>query len=390
MAPQEASKVFIAATRQNEGKTSVSLGLMTAFQRRFSRVGFIKPVGQRYLTVDGQQVDEDSVLVEKVCKVKCALKDMSPVAVERGFTERYVRHPDPAELRQRIVDSYARVAEGQRLVVIEGTGHAGVGSVFDLSNAQVAKLLGASAVIVSGGGIGRPIDEIMVNKAMFDQEGVRVVGVIINKVLQDKYEKINELVRLGLERNGVRVLGVIPYVPMLANPTVGIILEETGAELLSGEQGLEREVRRTVVGAMPAHAALDYLGEGVLLITPGTREDLILGAVSSSVVAGSTERSIAGIALTGPDYPHATVLSLLRKTDIPVLAIREDTYTVTSMIHDLMVKIRPTDLRKIETLSWLVEEYVDVDALVVAIEEDNGRARQEQGHPATPASGEGA
>ncbi len=366
MSAHQARKIFIAATRQNEGKTSVSLGLMAAFRRRFGNVGFIKPVGQRYLLVDGQQVDEDSVLVEKVCRVKCALKDMSPIAVERGFTERYLQKPDRAQLVQRILDSYGRVAEGQSLVVVEGTGHAGVGSVFDLSNASVANLLGASVVIVSSGGIGRPIDEIMVNKAMFDKEGVPVVGVIVNKVLQDKYDKINQLVRVGLGRNGINVLGVIPYVPMLAHPTVRIILEETEAELLSGEQGLDREVCRTVVGAMPAHAALDYLGEGVLLITPGTREDLILGAVSSSMVSG-TSGGIAGIVLTGPEYPHATVVSLLRKTDIPVLVIKEDTYGVTSRIYDLMVKIRPTDTKKIQTLSWLIEEYVDVDALVATI-----------------------
>jgi BioD-like phosphotransacetylase family protein len=359
-------RFFVAATRQNQGKTSICLGLMAAFQRRYADVGFIKPVGQRYTVVDGQQVDEDSVLIDAVCHVRCALKDMSPVAVGSGFTERYLRNPDRGALEQCILSSFARVAEGQSLVLIEGTGHAGVGSVFDLSNAAVASLLGASVVIVSGGGIGAPIDEIMVNRAMFQVANVPVLGAIINKVHQSKYEKINELVRIGLARYGVDVLGVIPYVPMLAYPSVALILEETGAELLCGQARLETQVQRTVVGAMSAHAALDYLGEGVLLITPGTRTDVILGAVSASVLFGDSG-GVAGIVLTGDEPPHDAVLAILNRTDIPVLAIRSDTYSVTSAIHDVMVKGRPSDTRKIETLTSLVEQHVEIDRLMEAI-----------------------
>ena len=78
-------RIFIAATRQNDGKTTMSLGLINAFKKRFKSVCFIKPVGQRYLLEEGYKIDEDSVLVEKVCGMKCKLKDMSPIAIEKGF-----------------------------------------------------------------------------------------------------------------------------------------------------------------------------------------------------------------------------------------------------------------------------------------------------------------
>ena len=80
-----AKKVFIAATMQNDGKTTVSLGLIFNFKERFKNIGFIKPIGQRYLEEDGLKVDEDSVLIEDVCGIKCGIKDMSPIAVEKGF-----------------------------------------------------------------------------------------------------------------------------------------------------------------------------------------------------------------------------------------------------------------------------------------------------------------
>ena len=83
-------RIFVAATQQNDGKTTVSLGLIAALKKRFDRIGFIKPIGQRYLMEQGYKVDEDSVLIEKVFGIKCNIKDMSPVAIDRGFTERYI------------------------------------------------------------------------------------------------------------------------------------------------------------------------------------------------------------------------------------------------------------------------------------------------------------
>ena len=40
----KSQKLFIAGTRQNDGKTTVSLGLINVLKKRFKRVGFIKPV----------------------------------------------------------------------------------------------------------------------------------------------------------------------------------------------------------------------------------------------------------------------------------------------------------------------------------------------------------
>jgi len=45
-------RVFIAATRQNDGKTTTSLGLLSALQKRLQKVGYIKPVGQRFVQID--------------------------------------------------------------------------------------------------------------------------------------------------------------------------------------------------------------------------------------------------------------------------------------------------------------------------------------------------
>lgn len=347
-------KIFIAATKQNDGKTTISLGLIFNFRERFKKVAFIKPIGQRYLEEDGVKVDEDSVLVEKVmatCQVRCGLKDMNPIAVERGFTEKYISHPDKKSITRRIKESFRRISKSQDLVIIEGTGHAGVGSVFDHSNAAVAKLLGAKVILISSGGIGRPIDEIALNKALFEKEGVKLLGVIVNKVLPDKFEKINQMVRKGLARIGVKVLGVIPYHPMLSYPTIGQILEETGFALLCGKPALENYVSRIIVGAMKPSGALKYIVDNSLLITPGDRDDMI------TVTLG---RKVAGIILSGGITPPQSIMDLLEKAGIPVLLAKGDTYTVASSIHDLTVKIRPQDSAKINAAIKLIKDNVDL------------------------------
>ena len=45
-----AANVFIAATHQNNGKTTLSLGLMGNLRRRNKNIGYLKPVGQRTVT----------------------------------------------------------------------------------------------------------------------------------------------------------------------------------------------------------------------------------------------------------------------------------------------------------------------------------------------------
>ena len=75
----EPKKLFVAATRQNEGKTTISLGLLAALAELRPPVGFIKPVGQRYVEVDGVRVDEDVALMSAIFRLGDSLQDMSPV-----------------------------------------------------------------------------------------------------------------------------------------------------------------------------------------------------------------------------------------------------------------------------------------------------------------------
>src|SRR5437867_9514826 len=207
----ETPRVFIAATRQNDGKTTSSLGLLSAMQDIYKRIGYIKPVGQRFIEIEEQKIDEDTVLMDRVYRLNCPLVDMSPIAVEPDFTRRYLESANRDALVKRIEKAFDRVAWEKDFVLVEGSGHAGVGSVFDLSNAQVAKILNAKVIIVSQGGIGKPIDEVALNQALFEKEGVEIIGVIINKVIGTKLDYVADFARRGFKRKGLELLGVLPH-----------------------------------------------------------------------------------------------------------------------------------------------------------------------------------
>ena len=358
-------RIFVAATMQNDGKTTISLGLIRAFKKRFKNVGFIKPVGQRYVFEHGYKVDEDSVLIEKVCGMRCSIKDMSPVAIDKGFTENYIKRGDHRKLVDSIISSFERISKRKDLVVIEGTGHAGVGSIFDLSNAKVANLLDAKVILVTSGGIGKPMDEIELNMALFEKEGVDVIGVIINKVIVSKYRKIKDMLRIGLRRKGIDVLGVIPYASQLSNPTIQNILEETDMKLISRKTGLSNIVRKVLIGAMEPQTAVGYIENNSLLIVPGDREDMIKAVLMVHIMKKSKKKaSVSGIILTGGIIPGKEIMKLIENASVPVLLSKDHTYKAASLIYDLAIKIRPQDKEKTLLAENLVREYVDIDKIL--------------------------
>ena len=288
-------QIYLAATGMNRGKTTVSLGLLSGLFERGLTTGFIKPVGQRYAVVDGIPADEDAILMKSVFELPDPLSALSPVHIPRGFTKAYINGEVVEDLAARVRQAHAGVGAGRDLVLIEGTGHAGVGSVVDLSNAQVARMLGAPVLIVSEAGVGRPIDEIVLNRALFEREGVPVVGAVVNKVDSDAHPSLAAILERGLARHGIELLGVLPYRPLLSNPTLAMLAEQMAGEVLHPGPGLDRVIEHVAIGAMqPAHV-LDWVTPGSLLIVPGDRDDIIQATVTVTLVGrASGGRHAAG------------------------------------------------------------------------------------------------
>lgn len=361
---RQTPRLFVAATRQDDGKTTTCMGLFHALQARFNNIGYIKPVGQRYVEVQGKKIDEDSVLISQTYHVRLPLEAMSPIAVDQHFTRLYLLEKDPKHLEEVVVDAFNRAAWEQDFVIIEGTGHAGVGSVFNLSNANVARLLNSRVVIVSQGGVGRPVDEIAMNQALFEKFGVEVVGVVLNKVIPSKIEELRPYAEKGLARLGLRLLGIVPLHQDLRRPTLSQICRELNGVFLAGENFRRRRVARLAIGAMTPRNAKTYYEAGSLIITPGDREDIILSALDSTVE--NPVQKMAGVILTDGLRPQDGLLKLMASKNLPFLAVADDTYTVAAKIEGMTIKTEPDDSEKIKLIQQLIEKNVDIGCLLEA------------------------
>jgi BioD-like phosphotransacetylase family protein len=364
--------VYLAATGQNRGKTTVSLGVMDGFRRRGLSTGFMKPVGQRTIIEDGVPADEDAVLMRHVFGLDESLGQMSPVHIPRGFTQTYIEGGVVEDLPARIRAAHAAFVADRDILLIEGTGHAGVGAVIGLSNARVAAMLDAPAVIVSEGGVGRPIDEIVLNAALFERHGVKVAGAIVNKVDLDAKPDLARTLERGLARHGIMLLGVLPYRPILSNPTLAMVLEGVHGETIHPGPDLDLVIGGVAIGAMEPGHMLQRIGPRSLVIVPGDRSDVIAAIVGARADPTNEGLGAIGLVLSGGYRPADEMLAAIRRADLFATLVPEDTYQVASEIHDLLVKTHPADAGKIAEIKALLWQYLFIDRVLEVAEEARG------------------
>ena len=357
-------RIFVAATRMNDGKTTTCLGLTAALQSMGMHVGYIKPIAQRIVQSGDDQVDEDTLLIDGLFNLDIPIAAMSPIAIGPDFTKQYLENPEEIgpQLKDRICRAFDRTAYGKDIVVVEGSGHAGVGSVFGASNADNARVLGSKAIIVAAGGIGKPIDEIALNKALFDKAGVEVVGAILNKVMPDKVDFIRDFAGRGLRRMGVPLLGVVPLQETLVYPNLDQVADETKARWIHQPAGLRR-VRRVVIGAMSARRSAEYLRvPGTLVIVPGDREDLL-----EAFIAGAGTQPLSGVFFSNGLLPDEGIIRRLKEAGIAMATVEAESFAVTARINNMTVKTMRQDADKIPIIRKMISESVDIPALLRAL-----------------------
>ena len=193
-------KIFIAATGQHTGKTTISISLMHLARKKYSRVGFIKPIGPKCVTYHGITMDMDAVLMASIYGLNQDIRFMSPVVLPRGTTRKYLDQEFPLDYQKELLVSAIHELEQRHdLLIIEGSGHGGVGSILGLNNAQVARLADAPVLMITNGGIGNVVDSVELNLALYEKHHADVRMVLVNKLVPEKRESTLELSPEGLQ-----------------------------------------------------------------------------------------------------------------------------------------------------------------------------------------------
>jgi BioD-like phosphotransacetylase family protein len=128
---------------------------------------------------------------------------------------------------------------------------------------------------------------------------------------------------------------------------------------------MQNLVDDVVVGAMGVNTVKNFFKHGVLLITPGDREDTLF-AVAASLGDPEAER-MAGIVLTGNLRPRDEVFQVIQSMPFPVLLSPDESYRVASRVHNLTVKTRPADTEKISLIRDLIAQNVNVKKILESL-----------------------
>lgn len=359
-----AKRIYIAATGQHCGKTTVSLSLLHMASKKYPRIGFMKPFGPKIAVYQGRDVDMDAKLIAKVFGFGDQIENMSPVVLHPGDTKRYLDGIiDPDRLLARIHRSFEILDRECDFLVIEGAGHSGVGSVAGISNARVARELDAPVLMVTGSSIGSTIDDVCLNLALYREEGASVKIVMPNKILPQKREKTLYYLSRALTPMGVSVLGGFNFSAILAHPTLLTVSKMLELPLHGNEDQAARIVHNIQLGAAATQRVVDLLGPSTLLVVTSSRDELLV-MMSTLYHMPEYFEKIAGLVITGVMPVTSITQKILDDSGIPYLRCPERTTAeIFLKLENFVSKISAEDEEKIALVQRLAETEMQFDRI---------------------------
>jgi hypothetical protein len=358
-----AKKIFIAATSQNCGKTTMSVSLMHLARLKYKRVGFIKPIGPKYEMFGDLMVDMDAILVAKTFGLENDIALMNPVTLHKSFTRDFLNGKMTClDLKKKIIDAVDILDKKYDFLVIEGAGHAGVGAVIGLNNACVAHTLGAPVIIVTESGIGSTIDLVHLNLALFEKEEAIVKMILVNKIYADKREEILRLLKRGFPGRNLEVVGGFNYSAILANPTLGYISKLFKLPIHGDPDGRQRIIHKIQLGAASSQRVVDLLQDSSLVVLTSSRDELIV-TLSSLYHIPAYKKMIVGLIIAGHTATSAITQQILDDSNVPYIRVHDSTASIFSTIKDDVAKITSEDQEKINWIRANAEKEIDFDAI---------------------------
>lgn len=359
-----ARKIFIAATGQNCGKTTTCVSLLHLAQKKYRRIGFIKPLGPKPAIYRGLTVDKDTALIAQVFGLTRDLRHMSPVVVERETTRQVLDGTlAPEVFQEMILNAYRALEKKCDCIIIEGSGHPGVGSVLQLSNARIARLLEAPVLMVTGGGVGNVVDAVYLNLALFEKEGVEVHAILANKLVPEKRDSTLDYLRKAFAGEPFRVFGAFNFQPVLANPTLQRIARLLDLPLHGNRRDVHRIIHHVQIGAASTQRVAELLKEASLLIVTSSRDELLV-TLANLYQMPEYRTKIVGLVIPGILPISHITQQILDRGNIPYL--RTSAHTTAELYHLItedVSKITAEDTEKLALIRTLAEKRFDFDTI---------------------------
>ncbi len=353
--------VYIATIESHSGKSLISIGLMNELLTRKNKVGYFRPVINDY--PEGKKDNHITTMIQ-FFKLDLDYKDAY------GFTRSEVidllNKGQEKKILETIIRKYKKLEKKYDFILIEGSDFSGEGTMIEFElNVKLASNLSIPAILVSSG-VSKTLDEYISNIKLaydsFKEENVEVPAIIANKIKPKNLKTVVTKIKKLVDKE--TYVAAIPRDENLLKPSMRDILNFFDGKVLFGENHLEKPVKQYEVGAMQLRHYLNRLRDKSVVITPGDRADLILGAIQAD--KSEAYPSISGLVLTGGITPEKPVLKLINgiNTSLPIIVVKPNTYETTTKIAELKPRINPFDTRKIMRSISLFKKYVDVKQIL--------------------------
>ncbi|NNK81582.1 MAG: phosphate acetyltransferase [Flavobacteriaceae bacterium] len=347
--------IYVATMEPNSGKSVVVLGLMRMLLGKTAKVGYFRPIISDY-----EEGELDNHINTVVTHFELDLNYKKTFAFTRSQVLDLYNHGKSGEVLDEIIRKYKKLEEMFDFILVEGTDFSHESSVIELDlNILISKNLGLPVIIVAKG-TGKEhrelIDSVQLAHDTFKEE-VDVLSIMINKVEEDEVDTIKNLLKQRINNN--TDISVIPKINSLSFPTVKEIVYALDGNVILGKQHLNNHTENFGVGAMHLRNYLTYLTDNTLVITPGDRADLILGALQANL--SKNYPKISGIILTGGLTPEKPILELIKglSSIVPLVSVEGATFSVANKIGAIKPKIYASNTKKINTSISTFEKHVN-------------------------------
>lgn len=353
--------IYVTNTESRTGRSVVALGVLKMLLSRVSNVGYFRPIIN-----DLPHGERDNHIETMLSYFNLDMEYKEAYGFTISQVVKYKNLGQEARLIDKIIEKYKDLEKRFDAVLVEGSDfdEKGVAIEFDL-NVEIAKNLSIPTIIVSsaqGKDIKDAVSNVDLAVKTYAAKDVKIQAVFMNRVDKDNCEIMKEELKKVIPSE--TSIGIIPEIKKLSSPTIQEIYEEIGGEILLGESLMNNQADRFDVGAMQLRNYLERVEENSLIITPGDRSDIIIGAFQAN--ASANYPNISGIILTGGIPIEKPILKLIEglQNVIPIILVKDVTFVTANKIGNVKPKIRPGDTRKIELSISTFEKYVDMEFLL--------------------------
>jgi len=336
-----ANNIFFAATEANSGKLPLVPGMMQMLVSSLPKVGFFRPITNQ---IQSGREDQCINLVLEHFEPDISYDDAYGCTLKKAHD--LMQTGKQAQLYDIIINKYNTIKARHDFVLCDGTNYHSQDPALEMElNMEVAINLAAPMLLVVSGKNKSPAEISKQVQGTIEtclDKGVDVLGCIINRAKET-------LSSAALRLKTALPIFIIPERVELYLPTMADLKRWLGGTMVCGEKKLSALVGNYVVAAMEVGNFLPKIKERSLIITPGDRNDIILGCIAARQSGSYPE--ISGIVLTGGLLPHENVLNLLNGLDPlvmpPIVAVEETTAEAIQNASELDSQISPDDNERI-------------------------------------------